>query len=247
MQAIILLAGYGSRLNRDDLAHKSQLPFGDETLLSRHLDSLKKLGVEKTILVTGHNKDLLKRYVLDLGLDMPLEFVENDLYASTGNTLSLVMGLQQTDSDVLILDGDVYYPLQIFQDYAKHSQADSFAIVSTDINDEECSKVILKQDGKIAAFITKRLLTEEEKRQYEFAGEAIGFFKLSKDSSAQFVKLYEQNETAYSKTLWEIPFSDFAQTVDISPWSIKEPGCFEIDTQEDYAKALEWSQNHPEA
>jgi choline kinase len=247
MQAIILLAGYGSRLNRDDLDHKCQLPFGEETLLSRQLDSLKKLGVTKTFLILGHNKDLLKRYALDLDLDMSLEFIENDLYASTGNTLSMVLGLQKISEDVLILDGDVFYPQKIFLDYAKHSTANSFAIVPTHIDDEECSKVLLKKEGTIAAFITKRLLTDEEKAKYQFAGEAIGFFKLSKDSADRFVAMYQQDESRLSKTLWEIPFSQFAQFVDIAPWPISEPGCFEIDTQEDYSKALTWSQNHPEA
>jgi len=247
MQAIILLAGYGSRLKRDDLDHKCQLPFGEETLLSRQLDSLKELGVTKTFLILGHNKDRLKRYALGLGLDMPLEFIENEVYASTGNTLSMILGLQKISEDVLILDGDVFYPRKIFLDYARQSANNSFAIVPTSIDDEECSKVLLKKEGTIAAFITKRLLTVEEKAKYQFAGEAIGFFKLSKDSADRFVDMYQQDESRLDKTLWEIPFTEFAQFVEIAPWSISEPGCFEIDTQEDYAKALAWSKKHPEA
>ena len=46
MQAVILLAGYGSRLGRDDIFHKSLLPFGDETLLSRHLTCLDALNID---------------------------------------------------------------------------------------------------------------------------------------------------------------------------------------------------------
>ena len=234
-------------MNRNDLAHKSQLPFGDETLLSRHLKNLKDFGIEKTFLILGHNKDIVKSYVEGLGMGMPLEFIDNDLYASTGNTLSLVMGLRETDQDVLILDGDVFYPRRIFQEYAKNSDVNSFAIVPTDIDDEECSKTLLKDDGKIAAFITKRLLTDEEKSRYKFSGEAIGFFKLSRSSALGFVEMYEKNEKDYINTLWEIPFSEFAGNVDISPWKINESGCFEIDTQEDYETALEWSLRHPEA
>ncbi|HIE80310.1 MAG TPA: UDP-N-acetylglucosamine diphosphorylase, partial [Nitrospinaceae bacterium] len=47
MEAIILLAGYGSRLDRQDLPHKTLLPFGEETLLSRHLKCLQALGIRK--------------------------------------------------------------------------------------------------------------------------------------------------------------------------------------------------------
>ncbi|MDP7610820.1 MAG: NTP transferase domain-containing protein, partial [Nitrospinaceae bacterium] len=63
MHAVILLAGYGSRLNRDDLPHKCLLPFNEETLLSRHLSCLKVLGIECVHLVVGHNKEAVKEYV----------------------------------------------------------------------------------------------------------------------------------------------------------------------------------------
>ena len=43
----------------------------------------------------------------------------------------------------------------------------------------------------------------------------------------------------YVGILWEIPFSDFAKFVDLNVWSINQgPGCFEIDTQDDYEQAL---------
>jgi choline kinase len=71
MEAIILLAGYGSRLDRQDLPHKTLLPFGEETLLSRHLKCLQALGIRKTHLILGHNAPALQTYVQDLNLDLP--------------------------------------------------------------------------------------------------------------------------------------------------------------------------------
>ena len=97
MQAVILLAGYGSRLKRDDISHKCLLPFGDETLLSRHLSILQSLGMERTVLVVGHNKEAVKNYARSLDLNMPVEFVDNDLYATTDTTLSLVIGLRDRE------------------------------------------------------------------------------------------------------------------------------------------------------
>ena len=66
VEAIILLAGYGSRLDRQDLPHKALLPFGEETLLSRHLKCLRALGIRKTHLILGHNASALKTDVQDL-------------------------------------------------------------------------------------------------------------------------------------------------------------------------------------
>ncbi len=57
MQAVILIAGYGSRLNRDDVPHKCLLPFGNDTLLSRHLFTLQQAGIEKTVLVVKPSTD----------------------------------------------------------------------------------------------------------------------------------------------------------------------------------------------
>ena len=90
MEAIILLAGYGSRLNRQDIAHKSLLPFGDGTLLSRHLSCLEELKIEKTHLVLGHNKEQVESYVRSLRLDLPIQIIDNKVYRTTGNTLSMV-------------------------------------------------------------------------------------------------------------------------------------------------------------
>jgi len=107
MQAVILLAGYGSRLSRDDILHKSLLPFGDETLLSRHLVCLDSLDISCVYLVVGHNKENIKQYVSDLNIGLKCNFIDNDVYRTTGNTLSMVMGLRYCSEDVVILDGDV--------------------------------------------------------------------------------------------------------------------------------------------
>lgn len=244
MEAVILLAGYGSRLNRLDIPHKSLLPFSSDTLLSRHLSCLQELGIERTHLVLGHNQEKVESYVRNLGLDLHIEFIDNQVYRTTGNTLSMVMGLRQSSGDVLILDGDVLYPRRILIDYVRASGPTSFALTPGDIDDEESAKVLLKSSGNIHAFITKRHFTEEEKNGFGFGGEAIGFFKLSAANADKFVDLYERNEAEYEKVLWEIPFTEFARDVDLNAWSTTEPGCFEIDTQEEYEHAFDYFERH---
>ena len=239
MHAVILLAGYGSRLSRDDLPHKSLLPFDGETLLSRHLDCLQTLGMERTHLVLGHNKEAVKEYVRGLNLKMDCHFIDNDLYRTTGNTLSVVMGLRHCHGDVLILDGDVLYPQSLFYNYVKNSTPTSFALIPSDIDNTESSKVLIRSNGTIEAFVTKRDLTLEEKAGFKFGGEAIGFFKFSAENSKNFIEHYEKYESDCIEVLWEIPFTEFAKYVDLDPWLITQgPACFEIDTQEDYEDAL---------
>ena len=244
MDAIILLAGYGSRLDRQDLPHKALLPFGEETLLSRHLKCLKVLDVQKIHLILGHNSSALKNYVQGLNLDLPIHFIDNPVYRTTGNTLSMVMGLKHCQDETLILDGDVLYPPKALFDYVQKAPRSSFALIPADIDNAECAKVLLNPSGTIHAFITKRELTVEEKTGFGFGGEAIGFFVLRQQDVPRFVTLYENNETDYRPVLWEIPFTEFARNTPLHPWNISQEGCFEIDTQEDYTTALTYFQSH---
>ena len=246
MEAIILLAGYGSRLDRQDLPHKALLPFGSETLLSRHLKCLQALGIQKTHLILGHNAPAVKSYVQELNLDLPVHFIDNPVYRTTGNTLSMVMGLKHCQEETLILDGDVLYPPKSLLDYVQQAPRSSFALVPADIDNAECAKVLLNPSGTIHAFITKRELTEEEKSGFGFGGEAIGFFMLRQEDIPRFVDLYENNEPTYRPVLWEIPFTEFARNTTLHPWIIEEEGCFEIDTGEDYSAALIRFESHPD-
>ena len=239
MQAVILLAGYGSRLSRNDIPHKSLLPFGDETLLSRHLACLDSLGMSCVYLVVGHNKEHVKKYVRGLNLGIEYKFIDNGLYRTTGSALSMIMGLRCCREDVVVLDGDVLYPQSEFCKYVKNSEPTSFALIPADIGDTESSKALIRSDSKIGVFVTKRDLTLEEKANFDFGGEAIGFFKLSFEDCKKFIKHYENFESKYVELLWEIPFTDFAESVDLGVWLITQgPACFEIDTKEDYKRAL---------
>ncbi len=246
VEAILLLAGYGSRLDRRDLPHKSLLPFGEETLLSRHLKCLQNLGIQKVHLILGHNGEAVKNYALGLNLDLPLHFIDNPVYLTTGNTLSMVMGLRHCEEETLILDGDVLYPPKALIDYVENARVSSFALIPADIDDAECAKVLLNTSGTIHAFITKRALTDEERSGFGFGGEAIGFFMLSKKDVSRFIDLYERLEEEFRPVLWEIPFTKFAFDTVLHPWQVTEAGCFEIDTQEDYSAALKQFESQPD-
>jgi len=246
MQAVVLLAGYGSRLKRDDIPHKCLLPFGDETLLSRHLSILESLGMEQTVLVVGHNKDAVKSYVQGLDLSMPVEFVDNDRYETTGNTLSLVMGLRRRKGEFLVMDGDVLYPKAALAGYVRQSRPSSFAITPVDIDDTEATKVLLRNDQTIELFVTKRDLTNDEKSKFHMAGEAIGFFMLTQAVARDLMDLYDREEARFIQALWEIIFNEITPHHEIRPHLIPSGGCIEIDTQEDYEAALHLYQSQPE-
>lgn len=240
------MAGYGSRLDLPDLPHKVFLRFGEETLLSRHLRCLENMGIGKTFLVVGYNAAEVRERVLKMGVKMPVEFVDNDVYRTTGNTLSLVLGLRQTNEDVLILDGDVLYPPGMLEEFVQRAAKSSFAIIPADIDNAECAKALLGAEGTIQSLVTKRLLTADEKSRLQFAGEAIGFIKLSASDAAKLIAIYEADEQGFIHTLWEDIFSRLAPQAELFPHHISQGGCFEIDTQEDYEESLKYFEAHRE-
>ena len=246
MQAVILLAGYGSRLKRDDIPHKCLLPFGNETLLSRHLNILETLGMDRAVLVVGHNKEAMKRYTGGLDLNLPVEFVDNDRYETTGNTLSLVMGLRGREGEFLVMDGDVLYPRPVLTEYVRQSRPSSFAVTPVDIDDTEATKVLLRADQTIASFVTKRDLTQEEKSKFHMAGEAIGFFMLTPAVAGHLVDRFDREEARFIQTLWEIIFNEITPQDEIHPYPLPSGECIEIDTQDDYETALRLYHSWPE-
>jgi len=239
MQAVILLAGYGSRLQRHDIPHKCLLPFGDETLLSRHLRILQSLGLERTVLVVGHNKEAVKDYARGLQLEMPVDFVDNDLFLTTANTLSMVMGLRGRQSDFLLMDGDVLYPPAMLEEYVRQSKPSSFAVTPVDIDDTEATKVLLRENQTIETFAHKRDITPEEREKFHMAGEAIGFFRLTHTAAEDLLAHYDRDEDRLQHAPWETIFNEILPDNPIHIYPLPSGGCIEIDTQEDYDAALE--------
>ena len=131
-------------------------------------------------------------------------------------------------------------------EFVQRAAKSSFAIIPADIDNAECAKALLGAKGTIQSLVTKRLLTADEKSQLQFAGEAIGFIKLSASDAAKLIAIYEADEQGFINTLWEDIFSRLAPQVELFPHLIPQEGCFEIDTQEDYEESLKYFEAHRE-
>ena len=164
MRAVLLAAGVGRRLGQD--RPKCLLEVGGRTLLDRHLDILAALEVPVRI-VTGFHAEMLAPVAGEA-----VELVHNDAF-QRGSLLSLVVGLNDLEDDVLIMDADVLYDPTILRDVAALSRG--FAVdPRTDPGEEEM--MIGVQDGKARAIRRGRL------DGFELVGEGVGFFKIDRDA-----------------------------------------------------------------
>ena len=104
--AILLAAGRGRRLGpRGDERPKGAIRLGDESLTERTLRLLSIVGVDRCVIVTGHEASWYR----GLTSRVDLTFVHNDLFATTGSLRSLVLGVRETAGDVLIIESDLVY------------------------------------------------------------------------------------------------------------------------------------------
>lgn len=105
--AIVLAAGKGTRL-------KSTLPkvlhsVLGKPMLQRVLEAFKPLGLDKAILVVGHEADAVIEAVKGFDLGFPVEFVTQEPQLGTGHAVMQVLPLlpPETEADVLITCGDM--------------------------------------------------------------------------------------------------------------------------------------------
>src|SRR4051794_22877903 len=97
VSAVILAAGAGSRLGQPS---KPLALVAGVSLLERAVAAVREAGIERVIVVVGHARDVVGRFVLSRGLDV--ELVENDGFA-VGNGSSAVVGGQVAGARFLVM------------------------------------------------------------------------------------------------------------------------------------------------
>ena len=92
MQAIILAAGMGKQLGeftKDNT--KCMVKVNGVTLIDRVLGQLKKLELNRIVIVTGYKGVELKNYLAEKVSELNIEFVDNPVFDRTNNIYSLAL------------------------------------------------------------------------------------------------------------------------------------------------------------
>ena len=118
MKAIMLAAGVGRRLYGDenDCLPKALLRFDGKTLLARHVEILRDLGVDELVLVVGHRKEDL---LAEADVVAPKGFIRSIFNPrfEEGPILSLWTAdeVLRSGEDILFMDADVLYPPELMR------------------------------------------------------------------------------------------------------------------------------------
>ena len=245
MKAIILAAGQGSRLGKicQDKP-KCLMTIEDNTLLEIQINTLHACGIEDISVVRGYQGDKI---------DVPgLKYYENPDYADTNILHSVFCAHEELNGEVLIVYSDILYEQQVVKRLMESSQDIRVGVmVNWQESVRQRDKVAL-EELEMAYFDSENFIREIGKhltKEYETQGQFIGMVKCSQLGTEVLKKNYDRVKKHYSgKSFWHADVFEKALLTDLFqemtdlgvPLNcvIIERGWMEIDTPEDYERAL---------
>ena len=244
-KALIIAAGLGSRLKKHtENLPKCMLDFGGKTLLQRQLDAYKKNSITDISVIRGYKKEKIKY--------KGLKYFENTDYKNNNILNSIFYAEDFINGNIIISYSDILFDSTVVKRLLK-SNHDISVVVDIDWRGyyvgrkdhpiSEAENVIFNSNNEVEKIGKINTGTEE------VHGEFIGMIKLT-DRGTQ---IFKEHFHRLKKIYWNKPFqrakifqkaylTDFIQElVDIGikvHCVIIESGWKEIDTVEDYKKAL---------
>jgi len=244
-KALIIAAGLGSRLKKHtENIPKCMLDFGGKTLLERQLEAYRNSGIEEISLIRGYKKEKIKY--------KGIQYFENTDYQNNNILNSIFYAEKFINGNIIISYSDILFDASVVQ-RAIDSNHDISVVVDIDWRGyyvgrkdhpiSEAENVIFNSNNEVEKI--GKINTGKE----EVHGEFIGMIKLSNRGA----EIFKQHFHRLKKIYWNKPFqrakifqkaylTDFIQElVDIGikvHCVIIESGWKEIDTVEDYKKAL---------
>jgi choline kinase len=231
MRAVILAAGVGWRLRpQTDATPKCLLEIGGKSLLRRYLDAFAALRVPEAVLVVGHLKEHVMAEAARGPAGVAVRFVVNEHF-TRGNILSLWQARHEFEDDVLIMDGDVFFPQELLARLLASPAANVIA-VDERFQDTGEEQKVLCEDGWVVE-VTKKVSGDPR-----VSGEAVGFLRLSADAAEVLRGILEEFiETGKDSLEYEDAFRELAAEVPIGVVEVGDLPWVEIDFEEDLGHA----------
>lgn len=178
MQAIILAAGMGKRLKEYTADNtKCMVKIGNKTIIERTLENLSELNLNRIIIVTGYQADKLERYVTELNIATPIEFIRNSDYENTNNIYSLWLTSSFLErDDTIVIESDIVFEKSML-DKLINSDKDCITFVAR----SECwmngSVVRLDDNNNIVEFMNTQTFDMSSLNDYY---KTVSMYKFSK-------------------------------------------------------------------
>jgi len=239
LKAVMLAAGLGRRLSGSGREYppKALLQFGGKSLLERHIEVLRHLGLDELVVVVGYRAELIDAELQRAGAGDFVRTLHNPRFA-LGSSLSLWAAREvlRAGNEILFMDADVLYHPELMERLLAVPARDCLLLDREFDPGDEPVKLCLS-DGAPVEF--RKVLGDVD---YDCIGEWPGFLTLSAESAAEVAAALDalegagRHEEPYEEAIREVMLAapERFSGVDISglPW-------IEIDFPEDLERARE--------
>lgn len=246
VKAIVIAAGLGSRLKgyTEDLP-KCMLKFGEKTLLERQVDAYRECGIKNISVIRGYKKEKI---------NYPnLRYYDNPEFENNNILNSLFYAEEELKGNVVVAYSDIIFDAAVVRRLLE-AQSDISIVVDIDWRGyyvdrkdhpiEEAENVIFSTDNEVIKI--GKILTEKD----DVHGEFIGMMKFTPRGADIFKRHFHRAKQLF----WDKPYQrakvfqkayitdiiqDMADLGVPIHCVIIERGWQEIDTVEDYEKAVQ--------
>lgn len=231
MNAIILAAGVGRRLAPiTEHRPKCLVEVGGRPLLDRYLEALENLGIRRIVLVVGYLQEKIRAFLEHASKELDIRLVPNEHY-DRGSIGSLWAARVELTDDSLIMDADVCFHPTLLRRLIESRWPNALLMDETVRQQgEEC--MVIAKKGRVVA------LTKHPPREYDEAGEGVGFLKVQMKDTEPLLKSVESR---LKQNGWELEYeealADFFAEVPVGYEKIGGLPWIEIDFPEDLARA----------
>jgi len=167
MKAMILAAGYGTRLKPlTDKKPKALIPYHSKPMIEHQIERLKKLNVDEIIINAHHHSEMIEEYFEknDFGLKISV-LVEKEILGTGGGILNAKDYLQDEDC-FIVINVDIDTDMDIQKMIEFHKRNNPFATIA--VQKRKTSRRLDVENGKRLKGKEKK--NSKKKNLYAFNG-----------------------------------------------------------------------------
>ncbi len=199
MKAIILAAGRGTRLYPyTQYVPKCLLDIGGVTILEHQLNHIRDCGISEVAIVVGFGFEKVENFLRSYdGLGMKIKTLYNPFYQTTNSLISLCIARGELDDDILIMNGDDVFEIEVINKVLSDSNEKfCMPVKRKDAYEEEDMKITLEENNIVN--ISKRVRSN-------VSAESVGL-RVFRDTGVEILKraVEEEMRTAFSEKKWYI-------------------------------------------
>jgi histidinol-phosphate/aromatic aminotransferase/cobyric acid decarboxylase-like protein/GTP:adenosylcobinamide-phosphate guanylyltransferase len=240
MTAVILAAGYGSRLRPlTDQTHKTMVSVAGERIIDRIMAALQLAGVPGAVVVLGYRSGEVREYLESrYASTVRLTFVENADYATTNNIHSLALALESVDDDFLLIECDLFFETELLRDLIEYPWP-NVAMAARYRTGMDGTVLSADADGVVEGVFP----TYAQGPNFDFSGKfkTLNIYKFSgeflRDRLRSLVQYYTRSHSTNSYYEVVLGIIIYLRSAEIRLLDVSERRWAEIDDINDLAKA----------